>query len=111
VSDPVITAATLVMCPHGIPAQVSASSAKVTIEGSAVALLGDQATVTGCPFTLPNGKPQPCATLRFMGAATRVLASETPVVLQFSGDIFQSSDQVPNGPATWALPQLKVTAR
>jgi uncharacterized Zn-binding protein involved in type VI secretion len=110
-TDPVVTAATMLSCPHGVPGQVSATAPKVTIEGSTVAVLGDMATVSGCPFTLPNGKPQPCVTARFMGPATRVMAGGLPVILQFSGDMFQSAEQVPNGPVTWTLPQLKVTAQ
>jgi hypothetical protein len=96
------------MCPHGAPLQVVPAQAKVLLGGQPAATVGDNFLITGCPFTVPTGKPQPCVTARF-APATKVLLSGTPAVLRSSTSLCQSPEQIPQGPATIMTTQVKVT--
>lgn len=110
-TTPVVTQGTVITCPHSIPATIAASSSKVLIASTPTAVMGDKGTVSGCPFTLPNGKPQPCVTALLTKASSKVLAENKPVLLLNPADICQSGDQIPNGPVVWSSPQTKVLAR
>ncbi len=107
----VVTMGTQITCPHSIPATIAAGGAKLMIVGTAAAVMGDKGLVSGCPFTLPNGKPQPCATAELTKAASKVTTGGTPVLLMNPSDLCKSGDQVPNGPVIWASPQTKVMAK
>lgn len=109
-SRPVVTVATLIQCPHGVPGTVMTSTAKVLVAGAPPLVSGDKGTVAGCPFTVPTGKPQPCTTALLTGIATKVLAENKPVLLMNPSDICQSADQIPQGPVIWSTIQSKVLA-
>jgi hypothetical protein len=109
-SKPVVTMATLIQCPHAIPGTLATTTAKVLVDGMPPLVSGDKGTVAGCPFTVPTGKPQPCATALLTGLASKVLAENKPVLLLNPSDICQSADQIPNGPVVWGTIQAKVLA-
>ena len=96
------------MCPHGGPLQVVPSQAKVLLGGQPAATVADQFVITGCPFTVPPSKPQPCVTATF-APAVKVLLSNNPAVLKSGGLICQSAEQIPQGPPTITVTQVKVT--
>lgn len=107
-SQPIVTQGTIITCPHSVPATIPASGAKLLIAGTPAALQGDKGLVSGCPFTLPGGKLQPCVTAELTGAATKVMSGGRPVLLLNPGDLCKSGDQVVNGPVIWSSPQTKV---
>ena len=109
-SKPVVTQATMIQCPHAIPATLTTSNSKVLIDNSPALVMGDKGTVSGCPFTLPNGKPQPCVTALLTGAATKVMAENKLVLLLNPSDICQSAEGIPQGPVVWSSIQTKVLA-
>jgi hypothetical protein len=108
---PIVTMATLIQCPHGIPGSVTTSTAKVMIDNAPPLVAGDKGTVAGCPFTVPSGKPQPCVTALLTKASTKVLAENKPVLLMNPADLCQSAEQIPQGPVTWTMIQSKVLAQ
>ena len=84
-SREIITSATRTQCPHGGTGTVSASKSKVLVDGAPALVLGDEGSVAGCSFTLPNGKPQPCVSQKLLGASSKVLAEGRPVLLKNPG--------------------------
>lgn len=96
------------MCPHGGPLQIVPTQAKVLVGGKPAATASDTFTVTGCAFTLPNGTPSPCVTATFR-PAVKVLLGGNPAVLKSAGIICQSGAQLPQGPPSVTVTQLKVT--
>lgn len=101
-----------VQCPHGVPAQIIPTQPRVLVNGMSAALMTDQIIATGCPFTVPPGKPQPCVLARWLMPSTRVLINGSPaMVLPSPGagpGIFQSADQIPNGPPIVTVVQTRV---
>ncbi|MER8377124.1 hypothetical protein [Mesorhizobium sp. M0587] len=87
-----------------------AASLRVSVSGMPVAILTDQGVVAGCVFTLPNGKPQPCVTTRWLAAATRVLANGQPILINPLAALCLSAEQIPGGPPIIASSQIRVIA-
>ena len=102
----------VVQCPHGAPSQVLATGARVTMAGMPVALISDKILATGCPFTIPPGKPQPCVLCTWLMPSTRVTVNGVPAMVAVGpgpgAGIFQSADQIPNGPPIVATVQTRV---
>ena len=74
-------------------------------------------TVAGCLFQIPTPagpKPQPCVTVKWVNIATRVFISGVPALLQASpgpgAGICQSVEQIPQGPPTVSVLQMRVSA-
>lgn len=107
---PIHTLGTQANCPHGGKATYAATGAKVLIDGNPAMVQGDMATVAGCAFTLPNGKPQPCVQIKLPQVASKVMIDNKPAVLMSPGDLGQSAEQIPQGPAITAKVQTKVVA-
>lgn len=107
---PALHTGTTATCPHGGSLTIIAASPRVTVSGMPVAVLGDQGLVAGCVFTLPNGKPQPCVTTRWIAAATRVMASGQPVLINPLVALCLSVEQIPGGPPIIAASQTRVIA-
>jgi hypothetical protein len=102
----------VVQCPHGAPSQVLATGARVTLGGLPTALISDKIIATGCPFTVPPGKPQPCLLCTWLMPSTRVTINGQPaMVVAAPGPgpgIFQSVDQIPAGPPIVGSVQTRV---
>ncbi len=107
---PVLHTGTTATCPHGGMLNIVAASPRVMVSGMPAAVLTDQGLVAGCVFTLPNGKPQPCVTTRWIAAATRVLANGAPVLINPLVAICQSVEQIPAGPPIITASQTRVIA-
>lgn len=101
---------TTATCPHGGALNIVAASPRVSVSGMPVAVLTDQGLVAGCVFTLPNGKPQPCVTTRWIAAATRVLAGGQPVLVNPAAALCLSAEQIPGGPPIITASQTRVIA-
>ncbi|MFZ7090751.1 hypothetical protein [Primorskyibacter sp. 2E233] len=109
-TTPIVTQGTVITCPHSIPATIMAGGSKLLVAGTPAAVQGDKGMVSGCPFTLPNGKPQPCVTAELTKAASKVQTGGKPVLLLNPSDMCKSGDQITNGPVIWSSPQTKVLA-
>lgn len=99
-SDYILTTASVLTCPHGGQVSLSTSNSQLTIEGSPALVLSDRHSVSGCPFTLPNAKPQPCVSVQWLVGASRSQAGGVPLLLQSSVGLCLSAEQIPQGPPT-----------
>lgn len=109
-SRPVVTQLTQTQCPHAAMGTLTTSTTKVMIDNAPALALGDKGTVAGCPFTLPNGKPQPCVTEMLLGVSGKVMAEGKFVLLQNPSDLCYSAENIPQGPVGWTNIQMKVLA-
>ncbi len=70
--------------------------------------------VAGCPFTLPNGKPQPCVTVRWSMPTARVLIMGLPAMVAANPGpgpgVCQSVEQLPQGAPIGGAMQTRVIA-
>jgi hypothetical protein len=107
---PVLSVAAVAMCPHAGQVSIVSSDATVLASGSPVATMADQFLVTGCVFTVPPGKPQPCVQVQWMTPATRVLVNGQPPILQSSTGLALSVEGIPGGPPLVAMTQMRVVA-
>jgi uncharacterized Zn-binding protein involved in type VI secretion len=97
-------------CPHSGQVSTTSSNQRVTVGGQAAATSADTFSVSACPFTVPGPKAQPCVTVQWTTAATRVTVNGQAVILQTSTSVCQSADQIPAGPASVTAVQARVTA-
>lgn len=105
---PLVHVGATATCPHAGQVTVVPANTRVLASGQPVATMGDQFPIAGCPFTLPNGKPQPCVKVQWLVPATRVQVNGQPVILQASTGICQSAEQVPQGPPIVSTTQPRV---
>ena len=107
---PVLHTGATATCPHGGALNIVAASPRVMVSNMPAAVLNDQGLVTGCAFTVPPGKPQPCVTTRWIAASTRVFASGVPLLINPCVAICLSADQIPGGPPIITGSQTRVIA-
>ena len=96
------------MCPHAGQLSIISSNTRVLLGGMPAATAGDNYLIAGCPFTLPNGKPQPCMTTRWLVPSLRVKVNGQPAVLQSSTGLCNSAEQIPGGPPSIVATQPRV---
>ncbi len=97
------------MCPHAGQVTIVSTNVRVKVSGQPVATMNDTFTVAGCPFVLPPaGTPSPCVKIQWMVPAMRVRVGGTPVILQSSTGLCLSAAQVPQGPPTVLVTQIRV---
>lgn len=96
------------LCPHGGPINTVPGNPRVRLSGQPVATLADTYPITGCAFTVPPGKPQPCVLVRWLVPASRVRVGGQPVILQTSTGLCQSAEQIPQGPPNIVVTQTRV---
>lgn len=99
------------MCPHAGQMSVISSNTRVLVAGAPVATITDQYLVAGCAFTVPGPKPQPCVRIQWVAPATRVLVNGQPAVLQTSGGLSLSAEQIPQGPPSIVSTQPRVVGQ
>jgi uncharacterized Zn-binding protein involved in type VI secretion len=109
-SGPVVHVGATIICPHGGPVQVLGGNPRVTLDGMPVATMADQYVVSGCAFTVPGPKPQPCLRVQWLTPAVRVLVGGSPVILQSSSGLCFSPENIPQGPPTVVATQPRVVA-
>jgi hypothetical protein len=108
VPGPLLHVGATAICPHGA-GQVTAipSSPRVLVSGQPVVTMADTFLVAGCPFTVPPGKPQPCIKVQWLVPAARVFVNHQPAILQTSVGLCQSPEQIPQGPPTVIVSQVR----
>jgi hypothetical protein len=99
------------MCPHGGQVSTMPGSPRVKLGGQPAATMGDTFLVAGCPFTVPPTKPQPCVKVQWLVPATRVRIGGQFAILQSSSGLCQSAEQIPGGPPSVVVTQLRVTGQ
>ena len=106
---PIVQVGATIICPHGGQVSAVPTNTRVLAGGQPLTVLADQFLVAGCAFTVPPGVPQPCVRVQWLVPATRVLVGGQPVILQLSSGLCQSSAQVPQGPPSVAVTQMRVS--
>jgi hypothetical protein len=109
----IIDTAATIMCPHGGQVSIVSSNTRVKVGGAFATTISDTFTVSGCPFQVPVGagtKPQPCIKLQWTVPATRVRVNGQFVLLQTSTGLSLSAEQIPQGPPSVVLTQMRVKA-
>jgi hypothetical protein len=94
---PILTTASIVMCPHGGMAQLFTTNTEALIEGAPALLVTDMHPVVGCPFTPVAYSP--CVLIRWITAATQTSIRNVPVLLQNSVGLCLNATQAPQGTA------------
>jgi hypothetical protein len=95
-------------CPHAMgQLSIISSNVRVIVAGQPVATAADAGTIAGCAFNV-NGKPQQCATVKWLAPATRVMVNGSPALLMPGPHLCQSADQIPAGPPVISACQTRV---
>ncbi len=100
------------MCPHAGQLSTVPSNPRVTVSGQPVATMADSYPIAGCPFQVPVGagtKPQPCVKAQWLVPAMRVLVNGSPAILQSSSGLCQSAEQIPQGPPSVTVTQVRAS--
>jgi len=96
-----------IICPHTGSVTAITSNSRVLVSGQPIVTQSDTFTIAGCVFTVGN-KSQPCVMAKWLVPAVRVFVNGQPVILQSSTGLCQSSEQIPQGPPTVTVTQLRV---
>lgn len=96
------------MCPHGGRVSTAPGSPRVSVGGQPVATMADTYLIAGCVFMVGT-KPQPCVKVQWLVPATRVMVGGQPVILQSSSGLCQSAEQIPGGPPSVVMTQMRAT--
>jgi hypothetical protein len=96
------------MCPHGGAVQVVPGNPRVLLGGLPAATISDAYLIAGCVFTV-GPKPQPCVKVQWLVPAARVLIGGNPAVTRTSTGLCQSAEQIPAGPPSIVMTQMRVS--
>lgn len=107
--SPIFHVGAQAICPHGGQVSTVPGNPRVSVGGQPVATMADTYLIAGCAFMVAT-KPQPCMKVQWLVPATRVIVSGQPVILQSSSGLCQSADQIPGGPPSVVMTQLRATA-
>lgn len=106
----ILTTMSQVKCMHGGTATLTTANAKLKIDGSPALLESDIHPVAGCPFTLPNGKPQPCIRIEWTAGAVTCKVDGTKVLIKASIGKCISAEGAIQGVAIIGQTQTKAKA-
>lgn len=105
----VLDESTTVQCPHGSPAVVVATQARVRLGGKRALTEADPITVPGCPFIKAN-VPSPCTRVQWLPSKARAKAAGSPVLTSDTVGLFVGPDGAPQGVAQFRGYQTRVRA-
>lgn len=105
----VLTAASVLGCPHGGQATTRAGQSRVLVESSPALVVGDTTTVAGCTFVVGT-VASPCTSVRWSAPATRVEADGQPVLLDTSLGLCLNAASAPQGAVVVRSVQRRVSA-
>jgi hypothetical protein len=104
-----LTAASVMMCPHG--GMVAASPSNSNATAAAPILAGsDTCTIAGCTFNI-SGAPHPCVSVQWVVTATRVQRAGAMVLNASSVGLCLAADQTPQGSVLISSTQASVTGQ
>jgi hypothetical protein len=92
-----LTASSVLMCPHGGTVSVVTSNTRVKAGGDFVLRQSDTFLVVGCPFTLPPAILHPCVEVRWVQAALRTQAAGDFALNEDSVGLCVAADQAVQG--------------
>jgi hypothetical protein len=103
---------TAMQCTHLGLAKIAPSQPRVLVSGQPVATMAGLIGVTGCTFTIPGPKPQPCVTVKWTMPSTRFLVNRKPALLDPAPGpgpgVCQSAEQIPQGAPVVSAFQTRV---
>jgi len=105
-----LTASSVLMCPHGGTVQPVTSDTRVQASGAYVLRSSDTFTVVGCPFTV-GPVYHPCTTVQWIVPAVRSKAVGDSTLTEESVGLCQAADQAVQGPVQVVVAQPRLTGR
>jgi hypothetical protein len=108
VPEPILTATTTMLCPHGAAVQVVPSSDRLLIEGQPALTVLDTFVIAACPNVDANGNPMPCLTVQWTVPSPTVSINGIAGLTSSSVGLCMATAGVPQGPVTIAATQERV---
>jgi len=103
-----LTAASVMMCPHG--GTISATPGATNATADASILRGsDTFTIAGCSFTLPGPVSSPCVSVNWVQTATHLKHGGDFVLNEASVGLCLAGTQAPQGTVQVSTTQSKVS--
>jgi hypothetical protein len=103
-----LTAASVLMCPHGGTVQIVPSNTSVMFGGAPAVTTSDTFIVAGCPFVI-GVVPSPCVTVQWVQPATQSTVGSNPTLTEASVGLCLAATQAPQGPVVIASTQPNVS--
>jgi hypothetical protein len=91
-----LTASTLLMCPHGGTVLVTVGHNRARASGALLLRAGDTFTIAGCPFAI-GPAPHPCVRVQWMTAAHRDRVAGDAALTEASVGLCLAPDNAPQG--------------
>ena len=106
----VLTAADIIMCPHGGSVSISSTQSRASAGGALIVRPGDIFVVAGCPLHIASA-PHPCVVVEWLNESPRAKAGSVGVLTTSSVGMCKAADQAPQGTALIQKTQTKVSAQ
>jgi hypothetical protein len=103
-----LTAASVLMCPHGGTVQIVPSNTDVMFAGAPAVTASDTFIVAGCPFLI-GIVPSPCVTVQWVQPAAQNTVGSNPTLTEASVGLCLAATQAPQGPVVIASTQPSVS--
>lgn len=101
----------VVQCTHEAPSTATPPPPRVLVSGQPVATTSSLWTVSGCPFEVPPGVPQPCVRVQWVMPSDRISIGGSPALLQpgpgTGAGLCLNPEQAPQGPPVVIEMQLR----
>jgi hypothetical protein len=103
-----LTAASVLMCPHGGTVQIVPSNTTVMFGGAPAVTASDTFIVAGCAFVI-GIVPSPCVTVQWVQPASQSTVGSNPTLTEASVGLCLAATQAPQGPVVIASTQPDVS--
>jgi len=104
----ILTASSVMQCPHGGTVQASPASTSVQVGGAPALTASDVFVVAGCAFNI-SGVPSPCVTVQWVQPAMQNTISGNPALTEASVGLCLAATQAPQGPVMIVTAQPAVS--
>lgn len=104
-----LTTATVATCPHGGQVTFAAGQNRVLADNAPVLVETDEATISGCPFTVGTS-PSPCVLVRWSAPAVHTTIGEAKALLTTSQGTCLNPASAPQGTIVVSANQARVQA-
>jgi hypothetical protein len=105
-----LTAASVMMCPHGGTVTASSSNTRVNAGGSPALRSTDTFVIAGCPFVV-GPSPHPCVSVQWMTQDLRSRVLSNPTLSEASVGLCLAADQAPQGTVLVVSTQEQVSGQ
>jgi hypothetical protein len=103
-----LSAASVLMCPHGGSVQIVPSNTAVQFAGAPAVTASDTFIVAGCAFVI-GVVPSPCVSVQWVQPATGSTVGGNPTLTEASVGLCLAATQAPQGPVVIASTQPNVS--